>query len=101
LENREFWDIDAAKAALQLLDDRELFENILSSVPQTTEVKCLIEDEIGIEKLANCAIVYADYKTPNKSGNIAVLGPSRMRYHQVVPDVRYTKSVIEELGGAW
>lgn len=101
LDNREFWDIDVAKSALILLDNYELLDKIFQLSPYGEDVRCVIEEEIGLDKLNKCAIVFAPYNTGRVSGNIAVLGPSRMNYSKVIPTLRYAKNLLEELGGAW
>lgn len=101
LDNKEFWEIDVAKAALLLLDDYTLLERIFNSSPEGGEVQIAIEDELGVEDLSKCTVVFTPYSTGNRRGNIAVLGPSRMNYDKVIPSVKYTKRLIEELGESW
>lgn len=101
LDHKEFWEIDNAKAALTLLDHFELLEKIFQNVPYGGEVRCAIEDELGLRNLSRCTVVFAPYSVGNRSGNIAVLGPSRMKYSSVIPAVRYTKRLVEELGESW
>lgn len=101
LENKEFWDIDAAREAFMLLDRYELLEKVLQNSPYGNDVKFVIEEEIGLEKLNGSAIVFTNYNVGKKSGSIAVLGPSRMNYAAIIPAVRYTKQLLEELGCAW
>jgi transcriptional regulator of heat shock response len=101
LENKEFWDIDVAKAALTLLDRYDLLEKILASAQYGNDVKVVLEEEIGLDKLDNCAVVFSQYNVGKKQGYIAVLGPSRNNYAAIIPAVRYTKQLIEELGNSW
>lgn len=101
LENKEFWDIDVAKAALSLLDNYEVLQKIFENAPYGGDVRCLIEEELGLEKLDKCALVFAPYSIGRTTGNIAVLGPSRMNYSATIPTIRYTKKLLEELGGSW
>lgn len=101
LENKEFWEIDSAKAALIILDNSEMLERVFQSAPYGGDVRTVLEDELGINNLSKSSIVFAPYSVGNRSGHIAVLGPSRINYAQVIPAIRYTKKVIEELGEAW
>ena len=104
LDNKEFWEIDTAKAALMLLDDYVLLEKVFQNAPYGNDIKCMIEEELGMESLKKCTLVFAEYGgtgANNKSGYIAVFGPSRMNYANVIPAVRYTKRLIEELNEAW
>ena len=101
LDHREFWDIETAKEALNLSDRYELVEQALSKSRESGDVKCMIGDEIGINKLQNCGIVFSEYDTGKKSGYVAVMGPSRMKYQRIIPAVRNAKNLIEELAGSW
>lgn len=101
LDNKEFWEIEVAKAALTLLDNYEIVEKVLSQAPKGSDVRCMIEEEIGIDNLSRCTLIFSPYASGNKSGHVLVLGPSRMNYPSVIPAVRYTKNIIEELGEAW
>jgi len=101
LDHKEFWDIDVTRTALSVLDRSELLEEIFKKAPYGDEVKTVIGTEIGIENLENCALVYAKYNAGNRAGYVSVFGPSRMKYEKVIPAVRYTKNLIEELGESW
>ena len=85
LDNKEFWDIEVARATLHLLDRYELLEQVFEQAAEGNDIRCVIGDEIGHEKLESCGIVFSEYSIgPNRKGYIAVLGPARMRYHQVL-----------------
>ncbi len=103
LDEKEFWDIDVAKAALHVVDRYELLEKIFEKIvpSETGGVTYVIGDELGVEYLEDCGIVVSPYKVGKRSGYVAVLGPARMQYQKVIPAVRYTKNLIEELGGSW
>ncbi len=102
LDNKEFWDIEVAKTALHLLDRYELLEKILSkAVFGEDGMSYIMGDDIEYEKLKDCAFVVAKYEIGKRSGYISVFGPSRMKYQKIIPAVRYTKNLVEELGGSW
>jgi transcriptional regulator of heat shock response len=101
LDHKEFWDIDVARTALNLLDRHELLEEIFKKSPYGNEVRTVIGTEIGIENLENCAFVFSSYQAGNKNGYVGVFGPARMKYESIIPAVRYTKNLIEELGESW
>lgn len=101
LDNKEFWELDVAKAALMLIDDYSLLERVFQTNPYGGEVKVAIEDELGMENLNKCTMIFTPYQTGSRKGFISVLGPSRMNYGVVIPAVKYTKQLIEELGESW
>ncbi|MBP7928128.1 hypothetical protein KAZ57_03205 [Patescibacteria group bacterium] len=101
LDHKEFWDIDAAKTALYLLDRPEVLRELFEKSSLGEEVISLIGKELGIENLSGCCLLYTRFNTGKKGGYVAVFGPVRMRYDQIIPAVRYTKNLIQELGESW
>ena len=101
LEHKEYWDIDIAKSTLRILDDFETLNRIFQSVMPGQEVYTLIGDEIPVENLDKSTIIFTPFKIGEKGGNIAILGPSRLNYSKTMPIVKYTKRLLEELGGSW
>lgn len=101
LDYKEFWDIEVAKTALYLTDRYELLEKLFEKTVDDSDIHFLIGDEIGYENLQNCAIVFSHYKVGKRNGHICIFGPDRMNYQQVIPAIKYTKNLIEELGGSW
>ena len=61
------------------------------------DTQFLIGEEIGLPSLKSCSIVFTKFKTPKTSGFIAVLGPSRMKYQTILPSLKYSKHLIEEI----
>ncbi|MFC1622255.1 hypothetical protein ACFL13_02675 [Patescibacteria group bacterium] len=101
LDHKEFWDIEVAKTGLHILDRYEILESIFRKGDFSDDVTCIIGDEIGLANLEECALVFAPYEAGKRSGHVAIFGPSRMNYQNVVPAVRYTKNLLEELGESW
>lgn len=101
LEHKEFWDIDIAKSALRILDSYEILNKIFQSVVPGREYYTLIGDEIPVENLGRATIIFIQYIVGEKGGYLAVLGPSRLNYQKVIPIVKYTKKLLEELAGSW
>ncbi len=64
-------------------------------------VRFVIGDEIGIENLEKCALVFSIFGTGGNQGYIGMFGPSRMNYSKVIPAIKYTKNLIQELSEAW
>ena len=101
LDNQEYWNIESAKAALHLLDRYELLEQTFEKAPYGGEVRFVIGEEFGNKDLEQSCLIFSKYTMGSKSGYIGVLGPARLRYSNVVPTVKYTKRLLEELGGSW
>lgn len=101
LDYKEFWAIDKAKSALYLVDHFELLQKIFDQAFYKEHVSYVIGDELGSENLSECSMVFSHYTVGKRQGHIGVFGPARMNYQKIIPAVRYTKSIIEELGGSW
>jgi transcriptional regulator of heat shock response len=99
LDDREFWDIEVAKSALQLLDSYELLSDVLKKpvYDGSREVYCLMGDDLPGDNLSQCSIATTRYETPKKSGYLAILGPARMNYERIIPSLRYAKNLVQEL----
>ncbi|HAZ29748.1 TPA: hypothetical protein DCY43_03335 [candidate division WWE3 bacterium] len=102
LDYSEFWDINVAKNALAILDRFEVMNDLLEKASYgAKEVSILMGDEMSVEGMEESTFVFSKYQTQNKSGFIGIFGPSRMRYSNAIPTVRYVKNLVEELTGGW
>jgi len=102
LDYAEFWDINAAKNVLALLDRYEIMSDIISKASYgDRDVNILMGDEANIDGLQESAFIFSKYDAKGKSGFVGVLGPSRMKYGNVIPNVRYVKNLVEELASGW
>ena len=93
--------ISAAKSILHLLDRHELLQEIFDKAQDNRDVNVIIGNETGQESLSSCAVVFSGFEIKGRTGEVAVIGPSRMNYASVIPAVRYTRNLVQELGEAW
>jgi len=78
-------------------DCRKFFASLVSE-----DVQVLLGDELGPNMQGPYGFVFTHYKTPGQmTGDIGVLGPSRLNYTQIVPTVRYFGDLIEEIAKGW
>lgn len=101
LEHPEFFDIEATRAVLNLLDHQDLLENLFAKAGGEEEIHVLIGEETELPNLSECGVVFANFSAGKRSGTIGILGPSRMEYATVFPTIRYFKNLIEEVGQGW
>lgn len=101
LDHKEYWDIDVAKSTLKILDEFETLNRIFQSVMPGQETYTLIGDEIPVENLEKSTLIFTPFRIGEKTGNIAILGPSRLNYSKTIPVIKYTRKLLEELGGSW
>ena len=97
--HKEFYDIDLASQFLQNLDQNSFFAKILEEFRRVEEDILFMLGDEGVENSATqtYAAVYGAFESEKIRGVIGVLGPKRMHYDVVVPNVRYTTSLIEDI----
>jgi heat-inducible transcriptional repressor len=101
LAEPEFAEMDVARKALRILEERSLLEDLLTRTVMTGNVggvQVLIGGEGTWEELSNCSMVLARYGAPGlATGTLGVLGPIRMAYGQTISTVRYVAGLLSDL----
>jgi heat-inducible transcriptional repressor len=97
----EFAEMEVARNALRVLEERSLLEDLLSRTVLGSGVgvvQVLIAGEGTWEELKDCAVVLARYGDPKlATGTLGVLGPIRMPYGHTISTVRYVARLLSEL----
>lgn len=89
----EFLDTDNVIRASEVLDR---MHELVEEIPNLSHPLVFIGQETPIGKEAGCSLVVAGFDTPyNTTGRIAVLGPTRMYYPQVISVVSDVKRLLE------
>jgi heat-inducible transcriptional repressor len=102
LDMPEFFDIDLTKNLLSVVDEMDFFQNLISEQAEDEDIHILLGEELGPRLSGPYGFVYKRYRTPmNVTGEIGVLGPSRLDYMTIVPTVRYVGNLIEEIAQGW
>ncbi|NMC14967.1 MAG: heat-inducible transcription repressor HrcA [Chloroflexi bacterium] len=101
LAEPEFAEVDVARKALRILEERSLLEDLLSRTVLTTSVggvQVLIGGEGTWEELRDCSMVLARYGAPGiVTGTVGVLGPIRMAYGRSISTVRFVAGLLSDL----
>lgn len=93
----EYNDIFKAKSFLELLEEKELLSNIITSF-DNAGLNISIGSENIYEEAKDCSLVTATYKVDNKTlGWLSVIGPTRMDYSTVVSVMAEVSKFITEL----
>lgn len=100
LDHPEFHDIDVTKKVLSLLDDSASLEKIFSMPAEEKEVHVLVGQETQMENFDPCAVVFSPFDTGKKKGFLAVVGPNRINYPEVIPAVKYFTSILGNVSSA-
>lgn len=103
LEMPEFYDIDLTKNLLGMLDRFDFWENLVSRNLDNSEdsVHLLLGEDFGSKFLEPCSFLFTHYQTPIHKGVLGVIGPCRLNYSQIIPEVEYFSRLLTEIGGNW
>jgi heat-inducible transcriptional repressor len=94
LEQPEFRNLDRTRLLIRILEDRQrLLELINRNFEE--KVKVYIGQEMGIPEMDSCSMVVSSYRIKERPlGRLAVLGPVRMQYKQIIPALDYISEVL-------
>lgn len=101
LDHPEFYDINATKAILGLLDSYDLLRDLFSKTVEADTAKTLIGREVGVPNLEKAGVVFARFGGDKRSGVVATLGPYRMNYAVVIPKINHMAGLLTELSQNW
>ncbi|HAY83693.1 MAG TPA: heat-inducible transcription repressor HrcA [Chloroflexi bacterium] len=98
-----FEEVESARRALRVLEERPRLENLLSQTVMNTEVggvQVLIGGEGNWEELSHSSLVLARYGVPElATGILGVLGPIRMPYGHTISTVNFVAGLLSNLVG--
>lgn len=98
LDIPEFYDIDVTKTVFSLLEEADSLQALFAKAFGEEPIHVLIGDELGIELLEPCGMVFSDFNAGARlRGSLGVIGPCRFDFAYVIPVVRYFVSLIEEI----
>jgi heat-inducible transcriptional repressor len=101
LAEPEFAEVENARKAMRVLEERSLLEDLLSRTILNTGiggVQVLIGGEGTWEELRDFSMVLARYGDPRlATGTVGVLGPIRMPYGHTISTVRYVARLLSDM----
>ena len=101
LAEPEFGEVDVARRALRVLEERPFLEDLLNRTVLSSDmggVQVLIGGEGTWEELRECSMVLARYGSPGlATGTLGVLGPMRMAYGRTISTVRFVAGLLSDL----
>lgn len=99
LKHPEFNNLERMRELLQMLEERRLLSDILSTSPNE---KLGIQISIGAENkfagIQDCSVVRATYNIDGQfAGTLAVLGPTRMEYAKVIAVMKFLENYLRKI----
>jgi heat-inducible transcriptional repressor len=100
LRQPEFGDVLRLQQVLDVVEEERVLGQVLASLEidaVSGGVQMVIGAENDLEQLHGCSLVLTTYRVgETRRGSIGVLGPTRMRYPQVAPRLRYISERVGE-----
>jgi len=94
----EFRETLKLKKILNLLEDYNTLSEIMNKGNPENDLNILIGEETSLDEFIDCTVIFSEVRlNGEKKGYIAVLGPNRMQYDQVIPSVKYLVDTVREL----
>jgi heat-inducible transcriptional repressor len=101
LAEPEFGEVDLARRALRIFEERPLLDDLLSRTILANDmgnIQVLIGGEGNWEELRECSMVLARYGVPGMvTGAMGVLGPMRMSYGRTISTVKFVADLLSDL----
>lgn len=99
LDQSEFWNLDLSKNLFLLLDETFFWEDILKQFYRLEEeiLYVLGEEDFHNPVFESCASIFADFEGGQHKGIIGVVGPKRMLYEVITPQVEHLSDLIQDI----
>lgn len=99
----KFSDLAVAQGVVEALEQPPLLGALVEAARQSDAVLVFIGEEVPIEQMRACAVVFAPYElSADRVGSIGVIGPTRMDYPHTISAVevvaRSLSGLLEGLG---
>lgn len=99
LNKHEFYDLNVSRNLFELLDEVRFWERVLNRFGSIEEeiVYMLGEEDFSDPMFEQCASIFGEFEGENIKGIIGVVGPKRMDYGSIIPQIKYFSSLIGEI----
>ncbi|HET9946489.1 MAG TPA: hypothetical protein VFQ63_00300 [Patescibacteria group bacterium] len=102
LDMPEFFDIDITKTLLSSLDEYDIIESMFQDIEEDDDVHILLGEDLAPRLRGPFGFVFTRFQTPmHLSGEIGIVGPTRLNYTNIIPTVRYFGDLVEEIAKGW
>lgn len=99
LNQPEFFDLALSRNLFERLDEVSYWERILDDFGNLEEeiIYMLGEEDFRDPIYESCASVFGEFEGPKIKGIIGVVGPKRMYYDVIVPQIRFFSGLIGDI----
>lgn len=93
----EFYDINATRQVLQLVEEVRQLEEIFEEHQTDNQIQVVYGSELGNKDLDQVGMIYTSFDVNGVPCQVAVLGSSRFDYPYIVPLLKYVRTMVKEL----
>ncbi len=98
LEHPEFADFERMKQLFHAFEEKNIMIKLLDEAQKGEQLQVIIGSENQCEEMNFCSVVMAGYgREGQPMGKIGIIGPTRMEYSRIIPLVRCTADIINQL----
>ncbi len=99
LTKPEFFDIEVSRSLFERLDEVDFWEKVLERFEKIQEeIMCMLgEEDFRDPIFESCGSVFGEFEGQKMKGIIGVVGPKRMYYDIIIPQIKYFSTLIEEI----
>ena len=101
LDNPEFYDIDVARQVLSMIDEFNQIHSLFAKATGEESIHILVGDDLDDEMFQSLGLVFTDFSTPDLTGCLGIIGPSRLNYSHIIPTLRYFSGLVDEMSKNW
>lgn len=96
---QKFLDLELSKLLFEKLDEINYWGGVEQRLKSMEEdiLFMLGEEDFNDPKFEECASIFGEFDTENIHGIIGVVGPKRMYYETLTPQIKYFSNLIEEI----
>ncbi len=98
LSQPEFFDLGVTRNIFELIDEINYWERVLNRFTSEEELVYLLgEEDFRDPVFEPCASIFGNFEGEKTKGIIGVVGPKRMSYELIAPQVRYFSDLLEQI----
>lgn len=102
LDNPEFTEAENLRPILNIIENKNILRHIFSKAKSNNSVKILIGEDTEIEGLENSSFIFSNINLHgDQTGYIAVCGPTRMNYPNVIPLIGFFAHTLNNVISGW
>lgn len=98
LSLQEFLDVQLSRSLFDRLDELSYWSKLMEKLVDDQDVYFLLgEEDFADPVFEPCASIFGGFQGKNMRGIIGVVGPKRMYYEDLAPQIKYFSHLIEDI----